>query len=266
MTAFCFRRPRLSRITNDIDQAFCVILDINLNDEVRDRAEASPQGRRNLLPVIYITANDSHAVRAAALESGCIAYLTKPFSAKSLIEPLEQASAGLVIGCRTAERLDIVTRRSPVRRLCVGVPCRTAANRSSGSEVLTVSTLESTTSSRRVLPALHILQQAGSAKSACDAGIRKAPDIRESIRRSLVDGDFDAGLQVQADGKEQLQPRRLVALALDQVDADGRLARLEGPADRCPAYHVGSGRLEADLLQSEYLISSPLRWPRGANS
>jgi AmiR/NasT family two-component response regulator len=31
----------------------------------------------------------------AALESGCIAYLTKPFSAMSLIEPIEKASAGL---------------------------------------------------------------------------------------------------------------------------------------------------------------------------
>ena len=75
------------------DQALCVILDINLNDEsgieVRHRLKAAGIS----VPVIYITANDNHAVRMAALESGCIAYLTKPFSAKSLIEPLEQASA-----------------------------------------------------------------------------------------------------------------------------------------------------------------------------
>ncbi len=80
---------------NDIDQAFCVILDINLNNEsgieVRRRLKAAGIP----VPVIYITANDNKAVRTAALESGCIAYLTKPFSAKSLIEPLEQASAGL---------------------------------------------------------------------------------------------------------------------------------------------------------------------------
>jgi FixJ family two-component response regulator len=31
----------------------------------------------------------------AAQQSGCVAYLTKPFSAKSLIEPLKRASAGL---------------------------------------------------------------------------------------------------------------------------------------------------------------------------
>jgi FixJ family two-component response regulator len=80
---------------NDFDQALCVILDINLNDvsgiEVRHRLKAAGIS----VPVIYITANDNHAVRKAALESGCIAYLTKPFSAKSLIERLEEASAGL---------------------------------------------------------------------------------------------------------------------------------------------------------------------------
>ena len=80
---------------NDIDQVFCVILDINLNNksgiEVRRRLKAAGIP----IPVIYITANDNSAVHMAALESGCIAYLTKPFSAKSLIEPLERASAGL---------------------------------------------------------------------------------------------------------------------------------------------------------------------------
>jgi AmiR/NasT family two-component response regulator len=46
------------------------------------------------VPVIYMTGKDNPAVREAALQSGCLAYLTKPFSAKSLIEPLGRASAG----------------------------------------------------------------------------------------------------------------------------------------------------------------------------
>jgi hypothetical protein len=29
------------------------------------------------------------------MESGCLAYLTKPFPAKSLIEPIERVAAGL---------------------------------------------------------------------------------------------------------------------------------------------------------------------------
>jgi FixJ family two-component response regulator len=83
------------RSHNDFEKALCVILDINLNDgsgiELRHRLKAAG----NSVPVIYVTANDNPAVRAAALQSGCLAYLEKPFSAKSLIEPLERASAGL---------------------------------------------------------------------------------------------------------------------------------------------------------------------------
>jgi len=70
-----------------------VVLDINLNNEsgieLRHRLKAAGIS----LPVIYITANDSPAIRTAAVESGCIAYLTKPFQAKSLIEPIEKVTA-----------------------------------------------------------------------------------------------------------------------------------------------------------------------------
>lgn len=80
----------------DFEEACCIILDINLNNksgiELRHRLKAAGIS----VPVIYITGNDSAVTRMTALESGCIAYLTKPFSAKSLIEPLEKASAGLV--------------------------------------------------------------------------------------------------------------------------------------------------------------------------
>ena len=79
---------------NDFDKAACVLLDINLGDgsgiELRHRLKAAG----NTVPVIYMTGNDSPAVREAALQSGCLAYLTKPFSAKSLIEPLKRAMAG----------------------------------------------------------------------------------------------------------------------------------------------------------------------------
>jgi FixJ family two-component response regulator len=75
---------------DDFDSACCVVLDINLNNEsgIELRCRLSAAGIS--LPVIYITANDSPAVRTAAMESGCIAYLIKPFRAKSLIEPIEK--------------------------------------------------------------------------------------------------------------------------------------------------------------------------------
>jgi FixJ family two-component response regulator len=80
---------------DDFEAALCIVLDINLNNEsgieLRHRLKAAGIS----VPVIYITANDSPATRMAALESGCIAYLTKPFSAQSLIEPIKRASAGL---------------------------------------------------------------------------------------------------------------------------------------------------------------------------
>jgi FixJ family two-component response regulator len=80
---------------DDFDAACCLILDIDLNKEsgieLRHRLKADGVS----LPVIYITANDSPATRMAAMASGCIAYLTKPFSARALLEPVGKASAGL---------------------------------------------------------------------------------------------------------------------------------------------------------------------------
>ena len=78
---------------SDFDKAVCVLLDIDLGDgsgiELRHRLNAAG----NSVPVIYMTGNDSPVVRTAALQSGCLAYLTKPFSARSLREPLKKAAA-----------------------------------------------------------------------------------------------------------------------------------------------------------------------------
>ena len=78
----------------DFDRAACIILDINLPDgsgiELRHRLKEDGVS----VPVIYMTGNEDPAVRDAALASGCIAFLTKPFSAQSLIEPLKKATAG----------------------------------------------------------------------------------------------------------------------------------------------------------------------------
>jgi FixJ family two-component response regulator len=82
---------------DDVDKAVCIILDINLGDgsgiELRRRLKAAGSS----VPVIYMTANDDPAVRAAALASGCLAFLTKPFAAKSPIEPIKRLPERL--GC-----------------------------------------------------------------------------------------------------------------------------------------------------------------------
>jgi len=80
---------------DDFERAICVVLDIDLDDgsgiEVHQRLKSAGVG----LPVIFMTGKDSSAIRMAAIESGCLAYLTKPFIARSLIEPIQRASSGL---------------------------------------------------------------------------------------------------------------------------------------------------------------------------
>ena len=77
----------------DFENAACVILDINLNDGSGIELRHGLNEAGISVPVIYMTANDDPAVRKAAVTSGCIAFLTKPFSTQSLIEPLKKASA-----------------------------------------------------------------------------------------------------------------------------------------------------------------------------
>ncbi len=76
----------------DFDEAVCVLLDINLGGGSGIDLRHNLKAAGNTVPVIYMTGNDSSAVRASALQSGCLAYLTKPFPAMSLIRALQQAS------------------------------------------------------------------------------------------------------------------------------------------------------------------------------
>jgi FixJ family two-component response regulator len=78
----------------DFGKAACVILDINLNDGSGIELRYGLKAAGVSVPVIYITGNETPAVREAALASGCVAVLTKPFSAQELIGPLKKASAG----------------------------------------------------------------------------------------------------------------------------------------------------------------------------
>ena len=78
----------------DFEKAACVILDINLNDGSGIELRHGLKAEGVSVPVIYITGNESPAVREAALDSGCVAFLTKPFSTQELIEPLDRAAAG----------------------------------------------------------------------------------------------------------------------------------------------------------------------------
>ncbi len=79
----------------DFDDGVCAIIDIDLSDEsgIEVRHHMTDAGLS--LPVIFITGKDNHATRMAAQASGCLAYLTKPFTASSLMDPIRRVSAGL---------------------------------------------------------------------------------------------------------------------------------------------------------------------------
>lgn len=88
-----FNSAQALRDHDDFDKAFCIVLDINLNGESGIDLRNQLLAGGISLPVIYITGNDNQTTRTIALEFGCIAYLTKPFTSKSLIDLVELASA-----------------------------------------------------------------------------------------------------------------------------------------------------------------------------
>ncbi len=76
----------------DLEDGLCLVLDINL------RGRSGIDLRRQLtvsgatLPVIFITGNDSENIRKNAVDAGCVAYLSKPFAAESLLDAIVKAS------------------------------------------------------------------------------------------------------------------------------------------------------------------------------
>lgn len=78
----------------EFEKAACVILDINLNGGSGIELMHHLNDAGVAVPVIYITGNEDLAVHRAALSSGCVALLKKPFSTRELVETIVKASAG----------------------------------------------------------------------------------------------------------------------------------------------------------------------------
>jgi FixJ family two-component response regulator len=75
-----------------LNEAICLVLDIDLNGKsgIELRRQLTKSGIS--VPVIYITANESDAIRQAAIDTGCVAFLTKPFQANALMSAIEKAA------------------------------------------------------------------------------------------------------------------------------------------------------------------------------
>ena len=73
-------------------KATCLVVDIHLGGmsgiELRRRLTASG----SKLAVIFMTAVDSDETQREAMAAGCLAYLRKPFPAKSLIDAIGRAA------------------------------------------------------------------------------------------------------------------------------------------------------------------------------
>lgn len=71
----------------------CIVLDIHLGGisgiEMRRRLTA----RGSTIPVIFMTALDSAAVRKEAIEVGCAAFLPKPLSGHELIGAIRKVTS-----------------------------------------------------------------------------------------------------------------------------------------------------------------------------
>ena len=75
----------------EMGRSDCLVLDINLKKRsgIDLRRELTRAGIS--IPVIFVTADDSENTRRAATVAGCVAYLTKPFLSKALIDAVERA-------------------------------------------------------------------------------------------------------------------------------------------------------------------------------
>ena len=71
----------------------CMVLDIQLGGMSGIELASRLANTEHMLPIIFVTGNDNALVRKAALQQGCVAYITKPFAAKLLVEAIDQASA-----------------------------------------------------------------------------------------------------------------------------------------------------------------------------
>ena len=87
----CFERVEDFRDEANLDEAACLVFDINLNNASGIELSKEVARAGHSLPIVFITGADSEAMRSAALKTGCIAYLTKPFPSALLMEAIEKA-------------------------------------------------------------------------------------------------------------------------------------------------------------------------------
>jgi FixJ family two-component response regulator len=75
---------------DDFDKAACILLDINIGEVSGIEVAHLLKAANVSVPIIFMTGNDQPVLREAAHRSGCLAFLTKPFSATALAQYLQR--------------------------------------------------------------------------------------------------------------------------------------------------------------------------------
>jgi FixJ family two-component response regulator len=79
--------------SDTLQGAACLIVDVQLPEMNGFELRARLATMTVLPPVMFITAFDSPEARAQALEAGAVAFLTKPFSGRTLLETVGRVLA-----------------------------------------------------------------------------------------------------------------------------------------------------------------------------
>ena len=77
--------------TATFGDGMCLIVDIHLSGKSGIELRRELTIAQVSLPVIFITGDDNEATCRAAYSVGCVAFLTKPFSANSLLDAIQKA-------------------------------------------------------------------------------------------------------------------------------------------------------------------------------
>jgi FixJ family two-component response regulator len=75
------------------EHGLCAVIDINLKTTCGIELKHHLTALGSVLPVIFVTANDSEHIRRTAIDAGCVAFLRKPFPAKSLVDAIQLAAS-----------------------------------------------------------------------------------------------------------------------------------------------------------------------------
>jgi FixJ family two-component response regulator len=75
-----------------ISYGMCLILDVYLSGKSGIESGRELAMSQVPLPVIFITGDDNEATHSEACSVGCVAFLMKPFTAKSLLDAIEKAN------------------------------------------------------------------------------------------------------------------------------------------------------------------------------